>query len=29
MYFNMGVYGDWLTFGTSLKWPHEELQFLT
>ena len=23
----MGVYGDWLAFGASLKWPFEELQF--
>lgn len=27
-YFNMGVYGDWLTFETSLKWPFKELPFL-
>ncbi len=27
--FNLAFYGDKLTFGTSLKWPFEELQFLT
>lgn len=27
-HFNMQVYGDSLTFGASLKWPQEELQFL-
>ena len=26
--FNMGVCGDWLTFGASLMWSFKELQFL-
>lgn len=26
--FYIGVYGSWLTFGVSLKWPLEELQLL-
>lgn len=29
LHFNMGVYGDLYTFQSSLKWPLEELQFLS
>lgn len=28
-YFNMEVYGDWLTFRKRLKWPLKELHFCT
>ncbi len=27
-HFNISLSGDWLTFGATLKWPFEELQFL-
>ena len=27
-HFNMGIYGDWLSFWASPKWPFEELQLL-